>query len=61
MTLPYYQRDHLHCFDQQQGHEKHLVCCLCKLENTHVIQLEETGASNAGVAGSSPAVGAKYE
>jgi len=30
---PYYQHDHTHCFNGQEGHQNHLKCCLCTVDN----------------------------
>lgn len=35
MTTPYNQIDHNHCSVSQTGHEHHLRCCLCYLENSN--------------------------
>lgn len=31
----HYERDHSHshCYDTQEGHEKHLTCCICRKSN----------------------------
>jgi hypothetical protein len=28
--IPYNKRDHLHCYNDQEGHENHKQCCLCR-------------------------------
>ncbi len=35
------ERSHRHCFNDQEGHEKHLRCCICGVENLKETKIDD--------------------